>query len=150
MGQLAQNLVTAKTNGSSADKIRSYAPATGELLGEARVMSADEVHAAVERARRAQESWGVLPVAERAERVMRFRDALVDREEEVSDLLSRETGKPRQEALLHEVAVIANLTTYFCKKAPELLAPREVPLVLLKHRKSTLHYVPRGVVGVIS
>jgi succinate-semialdehyde dehydrogenase/glutarate-semialdehyde dehydrogenase len=81
---------------------------------------------------------------------MRFRDALVDREEEVSDLLSRETGKPRQEALLHEVAVIANLTTYFCKKAPELLAPREVPLVLLKHRKSTLHYVPRGVVGVIS
>jgi succinate-semialdehyde dehydrogenase/glutarate-semialdehyde dehydrogenase len=150
MGQLASNVISSKTNGQGHDRIRSYAPATGELLGDVAVMGPEEVRAITARARRAQESWGALPVAERCERMMRFRDALIDREEEVSDLLSRETGKPLQEALLHEVAVIANLTTYFCRRAPELLAAREVPLVLMKHRKSTLHYVARGVVGVIA
>ena len=38
-------------------------------------------------------------------RVLRFRDAIVDREEELVDLLSRETGKPLVEALLHEVGM---------------------------------------------
>lgn len=138
------------TNGSAPTKIRSYAPATGELVGEAPVMSADEVKRAVERARRAQESWGVLPVEERCERVLRFRDAFVDRADELVDLLVRECGKPRHEALLHEVLVAADLATFFAKAAPKMLAPREIDLHLLKHRRSFLHYRPRGVVGVIS
>lgn len=150
MGQLSTNGGVTKQNGHTEARIRSYAPATGELLGEAPVTSSDEVRAVVERARRAQEAWGSLPVRERCARMLRFRDAIVDREEELTDLISRETGKPRHEALLHEVAVVANLATYFTKHAESLLAPREIPLTLMKHRRSFLHYAPRGVVGVIS
>ena len=40
--------------------------------------------------------------------------------------------------------------TWHAKHAPRILAPREIPLHLLKHRRSVVHYVPRGVVGVIS
>ena len=40
--------------------------------------------------------------------------------------------------------------TWYARNAPRILAPREVPLHLLKHRKSVVHYVPRGVVGIIS
>lgn len=137
-------------NGSAKNVVRSYAPATGELLGEAPVMGAQEVRAVVERARRAQEAWGLLPVEERCERIVRFRDALVDRAEEVVDLLSRETGKPRHEALAHEVMLIADLVTFYAKNAPRWLAPREIPLHLLKHRKSYVHYAPRGVIGVVA
>ncbi len=139
-----------RANGSTTASIKSYAPATGELLGEAKVYSPVEVQAAVERTRIAQEAWGLLPVEERAERVLRFRDAIMDRAEEVVDLLARETGKPRHEALSHEVFALADLITYYCKNAASILAPREVPLHLLKHRRSVLHYVPRGVVGIIS
>ncbi len=78
------------------------------------------------RARRAQEAWGALPVEERGARVLRFRDAIVDRSEEIVDLLVRECGKPRQEALLHEVMVVADLATHFAKTAPKILAPREI------------------------
>jgi len=46
--------------------------------------------------------------------------------------------------------VAADLATYFAKVAPKLLAPRPIDLHLMKHRKSFIHYVPRGVVGVIS
>lgn len=130
--------------------IKSYAPATGQLLGEAPIQTADEVRRAVERARRAQESWGALPIEERSERILRYRDAIVDRADELVDLLVRECGKPRQEALLHEVTVSADIATYFARVAPKVLAPREIPLHLMKHRKSVVHYTPRGVVGVIS
>ena len=71
----------------------------------------------VARARRAQEAWGALPVEERAARALRFRDAIVDRSDEVVDLLARECGKPRHEALLHEVMVVADIATYFAKHA---------------------------------
>ena len=150
MGQLSTTGSVTKQNGHAEDRIRSYAPASGELLGDVPIMGANEVRACVERARRAQLSWGTLPTEERCARILRFRDAIVDREEEITDLISRETGKPRHEALLHEVAVVANLATYFAKHAPKLLAPREIPLTLMKHRRSFLHYAPRGVVGVIS
>ena len=138
------------TNGQSSTKIRSYAPATGELIGEAPNTSAEEVRQVVLRAHRAQEAWGALPAEERGARILRFRDAIVERAEEVVDLLVRECGKPRHEALLHEVMVVADLATHFAKVAPKVLAPREIPLHLMKHRKSTVHYQPRGVVGVIS
>lgn len=135
---------------TTAPPLRSYAPATGELIGEARNMGPDEVRAAVARARRAQEAWGALPIEERCQRVLRFRDAVVDRTEEIVDLLSRECGKPRHEALLHEVMVVVDLATWFAKVAPKTLEPREIPLHLMKHRRSFLHYAPRGVIGVIS
>jgi acyl-CoA reductase-like NAD-dependent aldehyde dehydrogenase len=138
------------SNGHAAAKIKSFAPATGELVGEAPNTTAEEVRQAVQRARRAQEAWGALPVAERARRILRFRDAIVDRSDEVIDLLVRECGKPRHEALLHEVMVVADVATYFAKHAEAILGPRQLSLHLMKHRKSYLHYVPRGVVGVIS
>ena len=50
------------TNGHAATRIRSFAPATGELLGEAPNTTAEEVRQVVVRARRAQEAWAALPV----------------------------------------------------------------------------------------
>jgi acyl-CoA reductase-like NAD-dependent aldehyde dehydrogenase len=147
---LVASIETGSKSGPSATTIRSYEPATGALLGEAAVTSPDEVGAAVRRARRAQESWGALTVAERAARVLHFRDALIARQDELVDLLSRETGKPRIEALVQEVVPTAHVATYFAKRAAELLAPREVPMTLLVTRRSSVHYAPKGVVGVIS
>ena len=49
-----------------------------------------------------------------------------------------------------EVVVVADLVRYFAKQAPEMLAPEQVALHLMKHRASYLHFVPRGIVGVIA
>jgi len=138
------------TNGARKETIQSFAPATGQLIGEAAVQSPDDVKRAVERARRAQQAWGALPIEERAARMLRFRDALIDREEELTDLLAKECGKPRQEALGHEVLVVASLITYFAKHAAEVLATQEISLDFLKHRRAFVLYQPKGVVGVIA
>jgi len=130
--------------------IRSYAPATGALLGEVPVATTEEVRRAVARARRAQEAWALLPLAERAERILRYRNAIVERAEELVDLEVRETGKTRHEALISEVFVVADVATYYAKNAEKLLAPKKIDMVRMKHRRSYVHYVPRGVVAVIS
>lgn len=144
------NASAKPANGARKDTIQSFAPATGQLIGECQVTSAEDVKRAVERARRAQEAWGALPVEERCTRMLRFRDALVDREEELTDLLAKECGKPRQEALVHEVIVVASLITHFAKHAEEVLATQEVSLDYLKHRRAFILYQPKGVVGVIA
>jgi succinate-semialdehyde dehydrogenase/glutarate-semialdehyde dehydrogenase len=130
--------------------IRSYAPASGELLGEIPIMTTDEIRAVVARARKAQAAWGVLPLAERCDRLLRLRDAFVDRADELVEIITKECGKPRHEALGHEVFLVCDLLTWYCKHAPRILAPREIELHLLKHRKSYVHHTPRGVIGVIS
>jgi succinate-semialdehyde dehydrogenase/glutarate-semialdehyde dehydrogenase len=159
MGALSTQVETNShtTNGGavaskdgSTRTIKSWAPATGELLGEVRVSTREEVRAAVARARKAQAAWGVLPIEERCERLLRLRDALVERADEIVDTVSRECGKPRHEALSHEVTVTVDLLTYYCKNAARILAPHDIGLHLLKHKKSTIHHAPRGVVGVIS
>jgi len=89
-------------------EIVSKNPATGEVLGHVPVQGEGEVRAAVARARAAQAGWGRLPVAERARRVMGFRDELLTRAEEVIDLIVREGGKTRQEALGMEMVVVVD------------------------------------------
>jgi acyl-CoA reductase-like NAD-dependent aldehyde dehydrogenase len=132
------------------DVIVSRNPLSGEVLGEVREFSAAEIRDAVSRARGAQAAWGKLPVKERAARVGRFRDLIVSRAEELSTLINAETGKTKSEALSMEVMVVADLATYFVKRAPKILAPHSIPLHLLKNRASYVHYVARGVVGIIS
>ena len=130
--------------------ITSINPATGEPIGEVPEMSAEEVRAAVERARAAQREWAQVPIEVRCKRVLRFAEVLMARADEVIDIIVREMGKTRLEALGMEVIVVADLVRYFAKHAPAMLAPEPVPLHLLKHRASYLHFVPRGVVGIIA
>jgi succinate-semialdehyde dehydrogenase/glutarate-semialdehyde dehydrogenase len=142
--------MSAALEPSSPNAIPVQNPATLERLGEVPMRSADEVREAVRRARIAQASWGALSVKQRCQQVRRLRDQFVRRAEELADLLVRECGKTRNEALAMDVAVVADLATYFCKHAPTILAAERIPLHLLLHRRSTLHYLPRGVVGIIS
>lgn len=130
--------------------ITSINPATGEPLGEVPDMGADEVRAAIAKARAAQREWARVPLATRCRRVARFADVLMTRAEEVIDVLVREAGKTRLEALGMEVVLVGDLVRYFAKHAPEMLAPEQVPLHLMKHRGSYLHFVPRGIVGIIA
>jgi succinate-semialdehyde dehydrogenase/glutarate-semialdehyde dehydrogenase len=109
-----------------------------------------EVRRAVARARKAQAAWAILPVLERAHRLLRLRDALVEHAEDLVEIVARECGKPRHEALVHELTTLLYLIDWTCKQGPALLAPERLHLQLLKHRTSEVHYVPRGVVGVIS
>ena len=146
MGSAASN-ISARPAGAP---ITSINPATGEPIGEVPDLGPADVARAVAAARAAQQTWRQLPVEQRCRRVLHFAEVLMQRAEEVIDLIVREGGKTRLEALGMEVVLVADLVRYFAKHAPAMLAPHPVPLHLMKHRASYLHYVPRGVVGIIA
>ncbi len=134
----------------SETRIPCIAPATGELIAEVPVVDAEGVAAAVARARRAQVDWGKRSVSERSTALLRFRDLLVAEGPDLAALLSVECGKPEMEAYMAEIFTLADLTTYFCKHAPGILRDESISLHLMKHRRSYIHFQPRGVIGIIS
>src|SRR6185436_16321557 len=99
MGALS-SITTAGDGGTSPHRtIKSWEPATGGVLGEVPITSPEDVKRTIARARKAQAAWGVLPVEERCARLLRFRDAMVEHVEELVEVVSRECGKPRGDAL---------------------------------------------------
>lgn len=146
MGSAASNIAAKAADA----RITSINPATGDPLGEVPDQTPPEIRAAVDAARAAQIAWAALPIETRCKRITKFAEVLMARAEEVIDLLVKESGKTRTEALGMEVILVADLVRYFAKHAPAMLAPEPLPLHLMKHRASYLHFVPRGVVGVIA
>lgn len=134
----------------SGPKIQSFNPATGELLGEVKSFTLAEAREALARARVAQKRWAQTPLAQRLDVLTRFQYILTRRAEDLCELISRENGKPLQEAMITEVLPIIDLTAYFVKRAPKILAKTSIPLHLVKYRRSYLDYRPRGVMLVIS
>jgi len=132
-------------------EIRNTEPATGKPLPPLRVHTPDEVRGVVARARAAQAKWARLSWKEREKKLLAFRALLVDRTEEIVALLMQESGKPRFEALTHEVFPIADLTGFFARRARKILRDEAVRLHLFGPlKRSYLRYEPRGVIGVIS
>jgi len=131
-------------------EIISTNPATLKELGRVPVMSAAEVLQALARARKAQPAWAALSYKERGEHILRAKDLLVEWQDEISDLIAREVGKPALEAMAGEVLPGANLMDYFARQSAKLLRKEEFTLSVFRNKKSRIEYQPLGVVGIIS
>jgi acyl-CoA reductase-like NAD-dependent aldehyde dehydrogenase len=125
-------------------------PATGETLKELEMTPLAELPAIFERGRIAQIKWAALTPKKRAFFLIQLRETLLNRVDELADLISRENGKPRFEAMANELLPSVDMLTYFAKRTPLLLRDQNIPMTLMKHRKSYLNYWPLGVVAVIS
>lgn len=125
------------------------APFTGETLAELPLAGPADLDHAVGIARAAQAEWQSVAVKRRSDVIRRFRGMLLDRSDEILDILQLETGKARGHAF-EELVDVALVAAYYCRAAPGLLAPRRrrgaVPLLT---RTAELRH-PRGVVGVIA
>ena len=131
-------------------KLGVFSPATLEPLGEIDVATADDVRRAVERARAAQPGWAALRFDQRARFLLRARDLLVERVDEVAEVICRDTGKPRLEAVATEVLAGCDALTFYARRAKRLLRDRTQGLHLLKTKKLVLSWRPMGVVGIIT
>jgi acyl-CoA reductase-like NAD-dependent aldehyde dehydrogenase len=125
-------------------------PVDGTVLGTVPVTPPAEVHEEIARAHRAQERWAALSVKERGRRLRRWRDVIVEHTDELTELISRENGKTRQEALVSEILPFSDMVSQFTRRGEKILSPRKIDMHLIKHKRSYLHYTPRGVVGIIS
>ena len=134
---------------SSPQTIVCTNPATGEDFDEIPVTPAEEVDAAVERAREAQAHWARLPADERAQYLLDAREALLDHRDELHELIIKETGKAAIDSLAEQLVLFDTLG-YYARKGPELLEDESVDLHLLKNKRVTIQHAPAGLVVNIS
>ena len=154
MSALEQSETTARSNGAppeQAGRIAVHDPATGAVIGQVDDMSAAQVKDVVERARRAQPGWQALGFERRAEVMYALRYWMVQNRDRVLDLLVKENGKTREDALLAELFYICDALGFWAKSASKYLADEKVrthsPLLIGK--KVVVRYRPQGVIGVI-
>ncbi|MCB1883672.1 MAG: betaine-aldehyde dehydrogenase [Geminicoccaceae bacterium] len=93
--------------------IESVDPATGETIARLHSATPRIVEDAVACARRAQADWGNLSGAARGRVLRRAADLLRGRNRELSELETRDTGKPLSETLVADAASGADCLEYF-------------------------------------
>jgi succinate-semialdehyde dehydrogenase/glutarate-semialdehyde dehydrogenase len=127
-------------------------PATGETIGVAKENSVEDLARAVRSARDAQPAWAALDVKARARFVRAMRDYIACHVDEVSETISRSTGKTRIDALSTEVLPSAMAANYYAKIAPRVHKSSVIERgnILLFNKVSYLTHVPFGVIGIIS
>jgi acyl-CoA reductase-like NAD-dependent aldehyde dehydrogenase len=136
------------TAAQSNDRLSSYNPATGEVIGSVPIMSAVEVDAAVARARTASAVWATRSFAARGEELVAFRKALAGAVDDLAALLHRENGKPELEAYVEVMMALGHLQ-HAAARAEKAMEPRKVSAGMLANFRATISYHPLGVIGVI-
>ncbi len=105
------------------DELEVRIPTTGRLLGTIPRGVAADVAEAARRARAAQAAWRAVSFAERGRVFLRFHDLMLERQDEILDLIQLECGKARSHAF-EEVGDVANVARYYGLHAKRFLRPR--------------------------
>src|SRR5262245_17341769 len=127
-------------------------PLDDSSLPAVEASSADDVRAAVARARDAQRAWAALPIADRAAAIAKVRRRILERAEEIAELVHKECGKPVEEAALAEVLPNADLVDHWVATIEEVLDPTTIELDAFAYpgKLGRLQRDPRGVVALVT
>ncbi|MFE3224672.1 aldehyde dehydrogenase family protein [Nocardia sp. NPDC059228] len=132
-----------------ADTLTSVNPATGEALATYKIDDEAAVRAAVAKARTAAATWGALTYAERKKHILRWGSKLVEKSDELSELIHAENGKPLDDAFLELMLALEHIK-WAASNAKKVLEPKKVaPGAFMANFAAHLEYRPLGVVGVI-
>lgn len=130
----------------------SFNPVTGEKLGQSLLHTQQDVIDAIEAARPAQQVWSSWPIQKRVRCMRAVRDHLVARADEIAETIARDNGKTRIDAYATEVLAATVALAYYCKHAKRFLRDKKLGTgnIILSYKRSKIHRVPFGVVGIIS
>jgi acyl-CoA reductase-like NAD-dependent aldehyde dehydrogenase len=137
---------------SETSFVDSIDPGTNEVVARFQAARTSDLPAIFERARQAQKEWAARPLGDRCAALLRLRDAIYSRRDVIADAISRETGKPRVEAIFAEVLLALDSTNFLARQAPRWLRAERVPHhnLALKAKSGWTEFHPYGVVAIIS
>jgi succinate-semialdehyde dehydrogenase/glutarate-semialdehyde dehydrogenase len=142
-------LAARVSSSAGNDPMQIEQPFTGKPLGNVPRCGPDDVRAAIERARAAQELWAQTSFAERRRIFLRYHDIVLARQDELLDLLQIESGKARRHAF-EEVLDVAITSRYYANTAERHLKPRRRRGALPLLTEAWEYHHPLGVVGIIA
>jgi succinate-semialdehyde dehydrogenase/glutarate-semialdehyde dehydrogenase len=141
--------LTRRIVATSGTTVEVRSPLDDAPLAHVPQSTAGDVNEAFTRARKAQVSWARTPLDERAAMLLRLHDLVLDRQDEIIDLVVRENGKARKHAF-EEPMHVALTARYYGRTAHRHLDTRRSPGVIPGLTRVEVGRVPKGVVGLIS
>ncbi|WP_439593455.1 NAD-dependent succinate-semialdehyde dehydrogenase [Microbacterium sp.] len=106
-------------DGSTGESKPVTDPATGDEIARVAVATADDVVAAIEAASDAFRSWSKVTAPQRSRILRRWYDLVVERVDDIAEILTAEQGKPLAEAKA-EVLYGAGFIEWFAEEAKRL------------------------------
>jgi succinate-semialdehyde dehydrogenase/glutarate-semialdehyde dehydrogenase len=139
------------TTAAAGSELESFSPADGRRLGAVPEISGADVQAVVHDVRGVQPFWAGLPLSDRARYMRRAAQVVIDNLDELSALLTREQGKPRNESYTMELLPTVDGLRWIAQAGAQILSDEKVGLpIFLKQKRARFAYEPLGVVGVIA
>src|SRR3712207_3928860 len=144
-----ERLAKRVATGGPREEMEVEQPFTGRPLGWVPKCKPEDMETATGRACAVQAEWAKTSFAERRAILLRFHDLVLDRQEELLDLLQLESGKARRHAF-EEVLDQALVSRYYANTAERYLKPQRrqgaFPLLTAAYE----YHHPVGVVGIIA
>jgi len=141
--------LTGLLRATSGESVRAISPINGQPLGDVPQSTTADVEKAFVRARRAQQQWARTSLEERSRIFLRLHDLVLERQDEIIDLICWESGKARKHAF-DEPLHIALTARYYARTAREHLDTKRVAGVVPALTRVEVNRLPKGVVGIIS
>ncbi len=138
--------MTSRVTGSVLEFIN---PATQAVFGQIDATPPEAVAGHIRALRAVQRAWARRPVEARVAALAELQGAMLDAVDEISAVISQDTGKSRQDALI-EVFVTLDLLNQYRRHASEWLATTEVPRGLYLTKTCLVEHRPFGVVAVLA
>ncbi len=132
--------------------ISNLSPVDIRKLPPIAVSTEGEVRTAVAQARAAQAGWAALGFPKRAKLMKQAGRIMLERRQELLELLHDEAGKPPGEVLMGEALGALQFISDWIKVARPFLKQKKVPISALAFpgKSAVVESVPRGVVGIIA
>ena len=127
----------------------SHFPVTGNVLGTFPITDSSTVNEAVASARVVSPRWQALGFRGRRKVLLQWSKLLISRIDEISELISQETGKPESDARLEAGLAIGHLAWAARHAEGVLRRQHRAPGLLMANMQATVERSPVGVVGVI-
>lgn len=126
--------------------LKTYNPATGELLAEIADATENDVNAAVSAARNAFTTWSKTTPIERANVLNKIADIIDENKEYLATIESMDNGKPIRETMGADIPLAADHFRYF---AGVIRADEGTATILDENTLNIILREPLGVVGQI-
>lgn len=111
--------INGKWTGAALDKVPIHNPATGELVSEVPKGGKREALQAVDAATLAFEKWSSKTAYERSKLLRKYFDLIIQHEQELAEIMTKEMGKPLNEAK-GEVHYAANYIEWYAEEAKRI------------------------------
>ncbi len=124
-------------------------PATAQVIRELETDNPESVAEKFQRAQLAQEIWACVPLDDRLKAIRNFRELIVQRTEELAQILTSEVGKPISQSR-SELKGLLGRIDFFLENAARVLRDETVLSDPAQKLEEKITHEPLGVIGNIS